>query len=190
VRIEKLAAVYRLEVRFVHYPLHPETPDGGRTLEELFAGRGMDVSASQKRLGELAAAEGLPWGNRTHTYNSRLAQELGVWADSEGKARLHDALFRAYFVDGINLGDVEELARIAESTGLSGPAAREVLTSRRFRKRVDEDWARSRTLQIPGVPAFRAGENSVVGAQPFEMLERLVLQAGVERRTPPPGSTP
>ena len=39
-RIEKLRQAYDVDVQLVHFPLHPETPAEGMTLEELFAGRG------------------------------------------------------------------------------------------------------------------------------------------------------
>ncbi|SVB30474.1 uncharacterized protein METZ01_LOCUS183328, partial [marine metagenome] len=46
------------------------------------------------------ADEGLEYGDRTHSYNSRLAQELAVWGDEIGVTDvLHDALFQAYFVE-------------------------------------------------------------------------------------------
>jgi len=37
------------------------------------------------RLKNAADAEGLPWGTRKMTYNSRLAQELGKWAEEKGR---------------------------------------------------------------------------------------------------------
>ena len=45
------------------------------------------------------AAEDLPYARRTRTYNSRLAQELGKWAETlpEGQG-IHDALFRVYLM--------------------------------------------------------------------------------------------
>lgn len=135
----------------------------------------------------LMAQEGLPYGQRTMTYNSRLAQELGKWADTQpGGERLHDALFRAYFVEGRNLSDVPTLAAIAASVGLSATEAEYVLTSRQFRSAVDTDWERSRAFQITGVPTFVANGRGVVGAQPYEVLERLVLLAGGRPRTPQP----
>ena len=145
--IEKLKVAFTLDVRFVHFPLHPETPDEGRRLEDLFRGRGVDVAASQARLKRLAESEGLAYGDRTMTYNSRLAQELGAWADStagDGRSeRLHDALFRAYFVDGVNLARPKHLVTLAESVGLDPAAAADVLASRTFRDAVDQDWERS-----------------------------------------------
>ena len=106
-RIEKLKRNFEIDAQWVHFPLHPETPAEGQRLEDLFAGRSAEeVEAMYTRMKDLMDAEGLPYGRRTHTYNSRLAQELGKWADTrpDGEA-IHDALYRAYFVDARNIGD-------------------------------------------------------------------------------------
>ena len=98
-------------------------------------------------------AEGLPYGRRTHTYNSRLAQELGKWADTQpGGEQLHDLLYRAYFVDGRNIGDVEVLMELVRAAGLSEEAARAVVTERSFSDAIDADWAKSRAYGVTGVP--------------------------------------
>ena len=162
----------------MHFPLHPETPAEGVSIEELFAGRDIDMDAMYQRMKGLMEAEGLPYGQRTHTYNSRLAQELDKWADTQpGGAQIHDALFKAYFVDGENIGDVDVLVDIAASAGLSAEAAREVLGARSFKEEIDQDWALSRAYGITGVPTFVAGGYGVVGAQPYETLEQLVEHA-------------
>jgi len=162
----------------VHFPLHPETPADGISIEELFAGRDIDIDAMYERMKGLMDAEGLPYGQRSHTYNSRLAQELGKWADTQpGGEAIHDALYRAYFVDGRNIGDVNELVEIAEAVGLPADEARAVLESRSFKEAIDVDWSRSRSYGITGVPTFVAGGYGVVGAQPYETLEHLVKRA-------------
>ena len=165
----------------MHFPLHPETPQEGRSLEELFAGRNVDMEAMYTRMKGLMDEEGLPYGQRSHTYNSRLAQELGKWADTQpgGKA-IHDALYRAYFVDAVNVGDVDALLTIAGDVGLDVYAAREVLQSRSFSDAVDADWDLSRRYGVTGVPTFVAAQKAVVGAQPYEVLENLLQEAGAE----------
>jgi predicted DsbA family dithiol-disulfide isomerase len=174
VRIERLKREFQVDVEWVHFPLHPETPDEGRSLADLFAGRGVDVDAMFQRMKGLMDAEGLPYGRRTHTYNSRLAQELGKWADTRpGGEALHDALYRAYFVDARNIGDPEVLVELAESVGLPGEEARQVIEERRFRDAVDADWQKSRQYGVTGVPTFVAGGLGVVGAQPYETLADL-----------------
>ncbi len=186
-RIERLTGRYDLRVEWVHFPLHPETPAEGRSLADLFAGRELDLAAMKARLVDLAKEQGLPYGDRSMTYNSRLAQELGKWADGQdGGGAIHDALFRAYFVDGANIGRAEVLVEIAEGLGLDAAAAREVLEARSFSGAVDRDWSRSRELGITGVPTFVAGGYGVVGAQPYEALEQLVVRAGAAEGVPEP----
>ena len=164
-----------MKVQWVHFPLHPDTPAEGKSLEELFRGRNYDIAKMQAQMRARMAAEGLPYGNRTMTYNSRLAQELGKWADTQPRGEaIHDALFKAYFVDGRNIGDVEELLKIAKSIGLPEDEARQVLEKRTFQAAIDADWEKSRQYGVTGVPTFVAGRQGVVGAQPYETLVQLM----------------
>ncbi len=133
------------------------------------------------RLRRTADELGLPLGKREKTFNTRLAQELGKWAEAQGKGReFHRAAFRAYFVAGVNLAQVDELVALAESVGLDGAAARRVVTERKFKEAVDADWRRSRVMGVTAVPTFVAGGRGLVGLQPESVLERLLLQAGAE----------
>jgi predicted DsbA family dithiol-disulfide isomerase len=127
-------------------------------------------------------AEGLAYVRGERVYNSRLAQELAKLAEQEGREGIHDALFHAYFVDGVNLADAEALAAVAEGVGLPGAEARRALELRTFRAAVDADWARARALGVTGVPTFVTGGRGMVGAQPYEALEELVQRAGARRR--------
>ncbi len=167
-----------MQVQWVHFPLHPDTPQEGRSLADLFAGRGYDIEAMQAQMRARMAAEGLPYGNRTMTYNSRLAQELGAWADTQpGGEAIHDAMFRAYFVDARDISDPEVLVEIAASVGLPADAARETLARRTHKAAIDADWEKSHRYGVTGVPTFVAAGLGVVGAQPYEALEQLVRQA-------------
>ena len=129
------------------------------------------------------AEVGLPYGKRTHTYNSRLAQELAAWADTQPSgAAIHEALFQAYFVDGQNLASTEVLLAVVRKLDLSVEDAELVLDERQFREQVDRDWALSRQYQITGVPTFVADGRGVSGAQPYETLEQLVIAAGASAK--------
>src|SRR5207244_8178807 len=144
VRIEKLKAEHHVKVEWVHFPLHPDTPAEGRSLADLFKGRNMDRKAMHAQMKARMDAEGLPYGERTMTYNSRLAQELGKWADTQpGGGAIHDKLYQAYFVDAKNIGDIDVLVGIAASVGLPAEEARAVLVERRLKDEVDADWAKS-----------------------------------------------
>jgi len=183
VRVEKLQQAFDVEMVLVHFPLHPETPVEGRSMAEVYAGRNVDPEAMYQRMKGLMDAEGLPYGRRTHTYNSRLAQELGKWADTQpGGAALHDKIYQAYFVEALNIGDPDLLVELASSVGLPAEEARAVLTERRFKDAVDADWAKSHQYGVTGVPTFVASGYGVVGAQPYEVLEQLLDRSGARRR--------
>ena len=181
-RIERLKTEHNVKVEWVHFPLHPETPAEGRSLADLFAGRNVDRKAMHAQMKARMDGEGLPYGERTMTYNSRLAQELGKWADTQpGGEAIHDALFHAYFVEACDISQPAVLLDIVERVGLSVDGAREVLEKRTFKGAVDADWELSRRYGVTGVPTFVVGRYGVVGAQPYEALEQLVRKAAPQR---------
>ena len=182
-RIDQLRKHYDISVRWKAFPLHPDTPEEGLTLGELYAGRGVDIHQVLTRLKQVADELGLPLGERKRTYNSRLAQELAKWAESKGKGDPFDeAVFRAYFVDGKNIGKVDVLAALAKSIGLPEEEARSVLESRTFKEAVDSDWSRSHNLGVTAVPTFFIDDRVVVGFPAYELLEEFVEACGAEKR--------
>lgn len=184
-RVERLRSAFEIEIQFRHFPLHPDTPEEGMTLEQLFAGRNFDLQAAAERMSRMMAAEGLPYGLRKMTYNSRLAQELASWAVTQpGGESIHSALFQAYFVDNINLAQPARLLEIATRIGLSETDAGRILEERLASPLVDADWNRSRQLGITGVPTFVIAGRALVGAQPYEQLESLLDSAGINRKDP------
>jgi predicted DsbA family dithiol-disulfide isomerase len=135
------------------------------------------------RLKKVAGELGLPWGERKNTYNSRLAQELGKWAESTGTGdEFHDAVFRAYFVDGKNIANADVLTGLATAVGLPAKEAGKILQTRAFRETVDSDWALAERLGISAVPTFVIDHQTLVGAQPYEALEKFLLDNGVNRK--------
>ena len=165
------------------FPLHPETPAEGLTLEELFAGRPIDINQVLARLNRTAKDLGLPFGKRERTYNSRLAQELGKMAESQGCGeRFHLAAFKAYFVDGLNISRKSILLGLGTTVGLSAEQVLEVIEKRTFEEAVDKDWKRSYQLGVRAVPTFMINRMSLVGAQSYEKLVELMKDSGVLKR--------
>lgn len=156
----------------------------GRSLKDLFAGRDYDPEKMYQQMKVRMDQEGLPYGKRTHTYNSRLAQELGAWADTQqvDGEKLHDLLYRAYFVDSKNIGDINVLIDLVAEAGLDVGDAKKALEARSFKEVVDADWNKSKQYGVTGVPTFVASGYGVVGAQPYETLEALLDKVGAVRR--------
>jgi predicted DsbA family dithiol-disulfide isomerase len=175
VRTERLQKEYGVELRWTVFPLHPETPEEGIELSQLFAGREKDIEIMQRRLLQLAESEGLRLTERSRTYNSRRAQELGKWAELQGKGvPYRKAVYEAYFVEGRNIALVDELVRIAEAAGLPGDDARATILNESFRAAVDADWRRALELGITAVPTHLSGGKRVEGFRPYNDFLRLI----------------
>ncbi len=165
------------------FPLHPETPPEGRTLEELFYGRNIDIPQMLAHLKQTARDLDLPFGDRRMTFNSRMAQELAKWAEKKGAGdTFHNALFRAYFADGRNIADENTLTHVAHTVGLNADEARKVLADRTFKAAVDSDWSRAYESKVTAVPTFIINGQSLVGAQPYNVLTGFVKHHGIKPR--------
>ena len=143
----------------------------------------MNISTSLQRLKRVASSLSLPLADRTKTYNSRLAQELAKWAESQGKGdEFHHTIFRAYFADSKNIAKADELVALATSIGLPADEARDVILTRRFQETVDSDWARSHALGVTAVPTFIIDNQRTVGFQSYEVLEQFVTNNGARAK--------
>lgn len=171
--------MFDLRRKTVHFPLHPGVGREGKALSALV--KGFDLDAAHARLGAVAAAEGLAFAPPGRVWDSRLAQELAVWAEEAGTS-LEAALFRAVWVEGRNIGEADVLVDVAAQAGLDAERARQVLEGRQMQARVDADWAFARQVGVTGVPTYAIAGRGVVGAQPLEVLVHLAESAGVPRR--------
>jgi len=146
-------------------------------LSTLFPGRKPDADPARKgRIRTIAEELGLPLGEkRTTVSNSRRAQELGKWADSTGKGDLfRKAVFRAYFVDGLNIALISILENLAAQAGLPTDQVAAVLEQGLYSAAVEADWRRARDSGIMAVPFFMFGENALAGFRPYEDYVKML----------------
>ena len=173
-RIEQLCREFDLQLRWTVFPLHPETPNEGRELSDLFAGK-MDVPKVMADLKNLAGSLGLPFATRTHTFNSHHAQELGKWAEQQGRGdAFREAIYCAYFAEGRNIAKPGELIAICETLDLSVPDAAQVLEDGRFSASVDADWHRARSIGVSSVPSHVYKNRMLVGFQEYSAFQQLI----------------
>lgn len=147
-----------------------------RLLEE----KGLLVTPEQVTAGLKATAQslGLPFGEVKMIYNSRLTQEIGLWAQECGRAhQFHNAVFKAYFVDGRNLADKAVILDSVALAGLDVEQADKVIASRSYADAVDRDWAKARELELVAAPTFFMEDQRLVGAKPYPVLEKMVAEA-------------
>lgn len=183
-RVKKLKENFDIEVRLVHFPLHPDTPAEGRRLMDLFGTDQAGIDEKNARMRGLMSADGLPFEDRSHTYNSRLAQEVGKWAETQpGGDAIHDLFYEAYFVKRLNIAETDIILDVVGKAGLDVEAARAVIETRSFKEAVDADWSKSHTYGVTGVPTFVSEGHGLVGAQPYEALAAFVTEMGARPKT-------
>jgi predicted DsbA family dithiol-disulfide isomerase len=177
-----LRQVYDLEVEHCAFELHPGIPLEGQAVPW----RPERIAAASSQFAQAADAEGLPHSPRTHWYNSVPAHEAALWADDQCQGEeFRRAIFRAYFVDTVNIASPDVLAGIADDLKLDPLALRTALAEGRYRDRVQEQFDYARAAGITGVPAYVAGRYLMVGAQPDEMFRQLIETANADDATAP-----
>jgi len=107
---------------------------------------------------------------------SRLGHEAAHWARSKGRfAALHEAIFRAFFERGENIGEIEVLTSLASALGLEAESLRHALEGHEFERSVLDDEREAQLLGVSGVPALIADRKAALsGVQPVENLRQLV----------------
>ncbi len=167
-------------VRFEPFELNPDMPPEGMDRATYFATK-YQISAedAKSRGGEIRArAEETGFTMNTgadfRIYNTFDAHRLLEWAMEEGKQRaLKHAMFTAYFTDGQNMGDHEALATIAESVGLDGARAREILAGDDYAGHVRQSQSHQRERGVQSVPTIIVnGEYVINGGQPPAIFEK------------------
>ena len=141
------------------------------------------LAAGRSNFERLADEAGLPYGQRTHWYDSKPAHEAYLWATDRGAGdAFKRAVFEAYFVGDRNIASPDLLSGIATEHGLDGDDLRAALAEGRYRARVEEEYEEARQVGVTAVPTFVAGGYALVGAHPIENLRRLVEHVGASRR--------
>jgi len=135
----------------------------------------------EEQLLAVGAEEGIPFTFEKiqRTPNTFAAHRL-VWyaAQHEKQDEVVEALFRAYFLEGKNIGEVKTLAHVAVETGLDRTETDEFLASEKGVVEVKGEEAVGRQLGIRGVPYFVLnGSIAISGAQPPDIFVSAIQQA-------------
>ncbi len=116
------------------------------------------------------------------TPSTRLALEATEFAKEQGAYEaFHRTAYRAFWEDGVNLGDLQVLLALGEQAGLNVASLEEALKDRRYDARVMEQYEEAQSLGINGVPAFVVGRYLFTGAQPYELFQKVAKMALAER---------
>jgi predicted DsbA family dithiol-disulfide isomerase len=118
----------------------------------------------------------------TRTPNTMDAHRLLRWAMVEGKQPdIAEALFMAYWSEGRDVGDHQELADIAEAHGMNREVVLKTLTSEQDKAEVLAETTQAQKMGVTGVPTYIINRKyGVVGAQSAELLAEQIKKAASE----------
>jgi predicted DsbA family dithiol-disulfide isomerase len=158
------------------FDLHPEYPPEGISRSQLVARYGEEFHERLKRQFE---AQGLVYNPPPDVVpNTRRALRLNELArDRDLHEPMHDRLMKAYWEEGRNIGDPDELRLLAAEVGLAAEDVDRVLDSDEYGDRLERSTREAYTMGITGVPGFLLDRRLLVlGAQPRELFEQAFEQ--------------
>jgi predicted DsbA family dithiol-disulfide isomerase len=165
------------------FQLNPDMPADGMDrrayLEGKFGGKEGAVKAYAPVV-EHAQTAGLKinFEGMQRTPNTLNAHRLIHWAGIEGRQTAAvSALFKAYFVDTRDIGDVEVLSDIADSIEMDASVVARLLATDEDMQNIRDRDAHSRAMGVNSVPTFIVGgKHAVPGAQPPELWAKVIAE--------------
>ena len=145
--------------------LNPSMPEDGMNRQAYLIGKfGNEASSVYSRISSAGRQSGIDFNfdQIKRTPDSRKTHRYLLAAAAMG-SDLSDAFFRAYFIDGRDLGDEVELDEIAREQGVNIPP--ENLVDPALDQQIANDIEMSRQLRVDGVPYMVfAGQYAIAGA--------------------------
>ncbi len=120
----------------------------------------------------------------TNIPNSNKALQVAEYASEIGKSEAYtQAMYKAVFVDDINISLVVEIKKIALEAGISDEEVDQVLASTMYSDLLDENKEFCRANKITSVPTFIINDQvAIVGAQSVENFEGAFEQLKKEQK--------
>ncbi|MBK5417897.1 DsbA family oxidoreductase [Pseudomonas sp. TH31] len=179
-----LGASTDTSITFLPYQLNPDMPVQGMDRKVYRSGKFGSWARSQSmdaQVTHVGKAVGLTFDyERVEKTPNTLAGHRLVWLQQqEGKdaSSLVKAIFKAYFCEGRDIGDLNVLADIAAETGLDRVAVFDFLNSDEGTTEVMELEAATKASGVRSVPSVHIGEDVISGAQPVEVMIQVLQRS-------------
>jgi len=178
VTAEEARREFDADVLWLPFDLHPEYPPEGIPLAALHRRYGIGVG-DRDPLRDRFAAAGLEYDRPEIVPNTRLALRLTELARERGLHEpFHNRLMDAYWSEATNIGDHEELRRLAAEVGLPADDVEHVIADpSAYLDAVERSTQQAQSIGINAIPAFVLDRRLIVlGAQPLEVFRRAFAQ--------------
>jgi predicted DsbA family dithiol-disulfide isomerase len=177
-----------VSVRWRPFQLDSTIPPGGierRVYLERKFGGAEAIAPTHRRMTEMGAAEGIEYHFERieRSPNTLDAHRAIRWAATAGhEEEMVERLFRAFFSEGLDIGDHAVLSRLAAEAGLDESVIASRLATDEDREAVAGEIAEAYRIGVTGVPCFVvASRYAVTGAQAPETIANALRAVAEER---------
>jgi predicted DsbA family dithiol-disulfide isomerase len=182
--IASLPRKVALKIKYHPFELNPATPEQGHDRKKYLSQKyGARIEQAHRHLSQLGSEAGIDFqfDRAEKIPNTLKAHRLLILADKEGlQDKLAERFFKAYFSEGLDLGDAEVLKRLSAESGLDAKKTAQWLEGNEGEAEVRLRESQAQAIGIHGVPHFVIGETHLSGAQPPETLARVILEEAGE----------
>ena len=186
-RIERAMALrpdVKFDVFWRPYRLDPNVPREGVDRRAYLKAKFGDTPRSSA-MGDAIRSEGASEGIQfafdkiAKTPNTLDSHRLVRWAGGAGmQNEVVERLFKAYFVDGRDIGDVSVLSAVAEEAGMDANLVSKLLAGDADLEPVEREAGMANEMGISGVPTFIFDSRFMIsGAREAELLVRIIDKA-------------
>ncbi|WP_032120882.1 DsbA family oxidoreductase [Clostridium amazonitimonense] len=164
-----------IEIEWLPFELHPETPLSGAKLNSRFPQTQIDMMF--KMLKERGKEFNIRFSEVDILPNSYRALEGGQYAKLKGKYDEYSrAMFKAYFENNENIGKKEIINEIASNIGLNINEMNKEIDSGKFKDAIDKTKSLANKYAINSVPTFIINDTyKIVGAKDYEYIKEFLL---------------
>ena len=180
--VRKLKPEFNFELEWRGFQIHPDWPAEGLAADHVRATGDPDSRrALWERISAMAEAVGFSMRPPAMLTNSRAALAATEFARESGRDEtLEERIYRAYFSEGMNIGDPAVVVKLASEVGLDSSAVADAIKSPKYELRLKNNALAANQRGVNGVPTFFIGEYPLVGAQSPDAM-RSILKRATER---------
>ena len=177
--LRKMKQEFELDVDWRGFQIHPDWPASGIPAEQVYGKMNPETRKSAwERISTMATEIGLtmqPPSTLTNSYNALAATEYAI-ASNKGE-EFEECVYRAYFEDGSNIGDVEVLKTLGSEVGLDAAQIVAAVESPQVQLRLKNNAMIAHQHGVSGVPTFFIGNYPLVGAQSEDAMRKILTRA-------------
>ncbi len=185
--LEKFQAKDKIEVEWKAFQLEPDfiqdknqKQDLTDALAQKYNRSRAEIEQMQQQIIQTAKSVGLEYDfDKAIRFNTFDAHRIISKAKEKGlDDKAEETFFKAYFTDGLDLGDNTVITEVSKKIGLTEEDIKDALENDKYAYEVRKDIQESQEIGVRGVPFFVLDRKfGVSGAQPVEAFTQTLEKA-------------